>query len=111
LQKELDAATRKAEQGVSRHRDEVQKLPGASSVICVSRSGVLQGNLDALRTANARTSTKWRRRVIQRDQLALSLDACRCQAAGASSEVDSEVDSRPAQEQWASAHIAAHAKS
>jgi len=72
LQKELDAATRKAEQGVSRHRDEVQKLQGQLGDLR-QQVGVLQGNLDALRTENARYVDEAVQARDQRDQLALSL--------------------------------------
>ena len=72
LQKELDAASRKAEQGVSRHREEVQKLQGQLGDLR-QQVGVLQGNLDALRTANARYIDEAAQAREQRDQLALSL--------------------------------------
>ena len=72
LQKELDAATRKAEQGVSRHRDEVQKLQGQVGDLR-QEVGVLEGNLDALCTANARYVDEAAQAREQRDQLALSL--------------------------------------
>jgi chromosome segregation ATPase len=72
LQKELDAATRKAEQGVSRHRDEVQKLQGQVGDLR-QQVGVLEGNLDALRTANARYVSEAAQAREQRDRLALSL--------------------------------------
>jgi chromosome segregation ATPase len=72
LQKELDAATRKAEQGISRHRDEVQKLQGQLGDLR-QQVGVLEGNLDALRTANARYIDEAVQAREQRDQLALAL--------------------------------------
>jgi len=72
LQKELDAATRKAEQGSTRHRDEVQKLQGQVGDLR-QQVGVLEGNLDALRTANARYIDEAAQARDQRDQLALSL--------------------------------------
>jgi chromosome segregation ATPase len=72
LLKELDAVTRKAEQGVNRHRDEVQKLQGQLGDLR-QRVGVLEGNLDALRTANARYIDEAAQAREQRDQLALSL--------------------------------------
>jgi len=72
LQKELDAATRKAEQGSTRHRDEVQKLQGQVGDLR-QQVGVLEGNLDALRTANARCVNEAAKARDQRDQLALSL--------------------------------------
>jgi chromosome segregation ATPase len=72
LQKELDAATRKAEQGSTRHRDEVQKLQGQVGDLR-QQLGVLEGNLDALRTANARYIDEAAQARDQRDQLALSL--------------------------------------
>ena len=72
LQKELDAASRKAEQGVSRHQQEVQKLQGQLGDLR-QQVGVLQGNLDALRTANARYIDEAAQAREQRDQLALSL--------------------------------------
>jgi chromosome segregation ATPase len=72
LQKELDAATRKAEQGVSRHQQEVQKLQAQVGDLR-QQVGVLQGNLDALRTANTRYIDEAAQAREQRDQLALSL--------------------------------------
>jgi chromosome segregation ATPase len=72
LQKELDAATRKAEQGSIRHRDEVQKLQGQLGDLR-QQVGVLEGKLDALRTANARYVDEVAQARDQRDQLALSL--------------------------------------
>jgi hypothetical protein len=52
LQKELGAVTRKAEQGMSRHRDDVQKLQSQRGNLR-QQVGVLKGNLDALRTARS----------------------------------------------------------
>src|SRR5471030_482707 len=72
LRKELDAASRKAEQGVSRHQQEVQKLQGQLGDLR-QQVGVLQGNLDALRTANARYIDEAAQAREQRDHLALSL--------------------------------------
>ncbi|SOE97723.1 replication region DNA-binding N-term [Burkholderia sp. D7] len=72
LRKELDAASRKAEQGVSRHQQEVQKLQGQVGDLR-QQVGVLQGNLDALRAANARYIDEAAQAREQRDQLALSL--------------------------------------
>jgi len=72
LQKELDAATRKVEQGFSRHRDDVQKLQAQLGNLR-QQVGVLEGNLDALRTANARYIDEVAQAREQRDQLALSL--------------------------------------
>jgi len=72
LQKDLDAATRKAEQGSSRHQQEVQKLQGQLGDLR-QQVGVLEGNLDALRTANARYIDEAAQAREQRDQLALSL--------------------------------------
>ncbi|MDN7179554.1 hypothetical protein M0D69_16475 [Caballeronia sp. SEWSISQ10-4 2] len=72
LQKELDAATRKAEQGSTRHRDEVQKLQRQLGDLR-QQVGVLEGNLDAPRTANARYIDEVAQARDQRDQLALSL--------------------------------------
>jgi chromosome segregation ATPase len=72
LQKELDAVTRKAEQGVSQHREDVQKLQEQVGDLR-QQVGVLQGNLDALRTANARYVDEAAQVREQRDQLALSL--------------------------------------
>jgi chromosome segregation ATPase len=72
LPKELDAATRKAEQGVSRQRDEVQKLQAQVGDLR-QQVGVLGGNLDALRTGNARYIDEAAQASEQRDQLALSL--------------------------------------
>jgi hypothetical protein len=69
---ELDAATRKAEQGSTRQRDEVQKLQAQVGDLR-QRVGVLERNLDALRTANARYIDDAARAREQRDQLALSL--------------------------------------
>ena len=72
LQKELDAATRKAEQVSTRHRDEVQKLQAQVGDLR-QQVGVLEGNLDALRTANARYVHEAAQAREQRGQLALSL--------------------------------------
>jgi chromosome segregation ATPase len=72
LQKELDAANRKAEQGSTRHRDDVQKLQGQLGNLR-HQVGVLEGNLDALRTANARYIDEAAHAREQRDQLALSM--------------------------------------
>ncbi|MFT4438941.1 DNA-binding protein [Caballeronia sp. 15715] len=72
LQKGLDAASRKAEQGVSRHQQEVQKLQGQLGDLR-QQLGVLEGNLNALRTANARYIDEAAQVREQRDQLALSL--------------------------------------
>ncbi|WP_158935560.1 DNA-binding protein [Burkholderia sp. S171] len=72
LQKDLDTVTRKAEQGVSRHRDDVQKLQGQLGNLR-QQVGVLEGNLEALRTANARYVAEAAQARNQRDQLALSL--------------------------------------
>jgi len=72
LRKELDAASRKAEQGVGRHQQEVQKLQGQLGDLR-QQAGVLEGNLDALRIANARYIDEAAQAREQRDQLALSL--------------------------------------
>jgi chromosome segregation ATPase len=72
LQKELDAASRKAEQGGTRHRDEVQKLQGQLGNLR-QQVGVLEGKLDVMRTANARFIDEVAQARDQRDQLALSL--------------------------------------
>ncbi|WP_165105838.1 MULTISPECIES: DNA-binding protein [unclassified Caballeronia] len=72
LQKDLDTVTRKAEQGVSRHREEVQKLQGQVGDLR-QQLGVLEGKLDALRTANTRYIDEATLAREQRDQLALSL--------------------------------------
>ena len=72
LQKDLDTVTRKAEQGVSRHREEVQKLQVQVGNLR-QQVGVLEGNLDALRAANARYIDEATQAREQRDQLALSL--------------------------------------
>jgi len=76
LQKELDTAGRKAEQGVGRHRDDVQKLQGQLGDLR-QQVGVLEGNLDALRTANARYIDEAAQAREQRDQLALALTNAR----------------------------------
>ena len=72
LQKELDAATRKAEQGSVRHRDDVQKLQAQVGNLR-QQVGVLEGKLDVLRTENARYVDEAVQARDQRDQLALSL--------------------------------------
>ena len=72
LQKERDTASRKAAQGVGRHRDDVQKLQGQLGDLR-QQVGVLEGNLDALRTANARYIDEAAQAREQRDQLALAL--------------------------------------
>jgi chromosome segregation ATPase len=72
LQKELDAATRKAEQGASRHRDDVQNLQGQLGDLR-QQVGVLDGALNALRTANAQYLNDAAQARGQRDNLALSL--------------------------------------
>jgi chromosome segregation ATPase len=72
LQKELGAATRKAEQGSTRHQEEVQKLHGQLGNLR-QQVGVLEGNLDALRAANARYADEVAQARDQRDQLAMSL--------------------------------------
>jgi chromosome segregation ATPase len=72
LQKELDAAARKREQGDARHRDDVQKLQGQVGNLR-QQVGVLEGKLDALRTVNARYIDEAAQAREQRDQLALSL--------------------------------------
>ncbi|SAL67304.1 ATPase [Caballeronia udeis] len=72
LQKELDTVNRKAEQGSTRQRDEVQKLQAQVGDLR-QQVGVLEGNLDALRTANARYVEEAAQAREQRDQLALSL--------------------------------------
>jgi chromosome segregation ATPase len=72
LQKELDTATRKTEQGSVRHRDDVQKLQAQVGNLR-QQVGVLEGKLDALRTENARYVDEAVQARDQRDQLALSL--------------------------------------
>jgi chromosome segregation ATPase len=72
VQKEPDAATRKAEQGSTRHREEVQKLQGQLGDLR-QQVGVLEGKLNALRAANARYIDDAAQAREQRDQLALSL--------------------------------------
>jgi outer membrane murein-binding lipoprotein Lpp len=72
LQKDLVTVTRKAEQGVSRHREEVQKLQGQVGDLR-QQLAVLEGKLDALRTANARYVDEAAQAREQRDQLTLSL--------------------------------------
>jgi hypothetical protein len=64
--------------------------------------GVLEGNLDALRTANARYVDEAAQAREQRDQLGVVADACRRKAEAARS----EAHSGPAQEQWPGAQIA-----
>jgi len=71
-QKDLDTVTRKAEQGSTRQRDEVQKLQGQLGDLR-QQVGVLEGNLDALRAANSRYIDEAAQAREQRDQLALSL--------------------------------------
>jgi chromosome segregation ATPase len=72
LQKELDTANRKTEQGSVRHRDDVQKLQAQVGNLR-QQVGVLEGKLDALRTANARYVDEAVQARGQRDNLALSL--------------------------------------
>ena len=72
LQKELNVAARKRELGETRHRDDVQKLQGQLGDLR-QQVGVMEGNLDALRTANARYIDEAAQARDQRDQLALSL--------------------------------------
>jgi chromosome segregation ATPase len=72
LQKELDGANRKAEQGSTRHRDDVQKLQAQVGNLR-QQVGVLEGKLDALRTESARYVDAAAQARQQRDQLALSL--------------------------------------
>ncbi|WP_051887942.1 DNA-binding protein [Caballeronia sordidicola] len=72
LQKELDTANRKTEQGSVRHRDDVQKLQAQVGNLR-QQVGVLEGKLDALRTENARYVDEAVQARDQRDQLALSL--------------------------------------
>jgi chromosome segregation ATPase len=72
LQKELITATRKAEQGSARHQEEVQKLQAQVGNLR-HQLGVLEGNLEALRTANTRYIDEAAQARNQRDQLALSL--------------------------------------
>ncbi|MDN7184285.1 DNA-binding protein [Caballeronia sp. SEWSISQ10-4 2] len=72
LQKELDTANRKTEQGSARHRDDVQKLQAQVGNLR-QQVGVLEGKLDALRTENARYVDEAVQARGQRDQLALSL--------------------------------------
>jgi len=72
LQKELDTVTRKAEQGSTRQREEVQKLQGQVGDLR-QQVGVLEGNLGALRAVNARYVDEAAQAREQRDQLALSL--------------------------------------
>jgi chromosome segregation ATPase len=72
LQKELDEANRKAEQGSVRHRDDVQKLQAQVGNLR-QQVGVLEGKLDALRTENARYVDEAAQAREQRDRLALSM--------------------------------------
>ena len=72
LQKELDTANRKTEQGNVRHRDDVQKLQAQVGNLR-QQVGVLEGKLDALRTESARYVDEAVQARDQRDQLALSL--------------------------------------
>src|SRR5471032_645610 len=72
LQKELDAANRKTEQGSVRHRDDMQKLQAQVGNLR-QQVGVVEGKLDALRTVNARYVSEAAQAREQRDQLALSL--------------------------------------
>ena len=72
LQKELETANRKTEQGSVRHRDDVQKLQVQVGNLR-QQVGVLEGKLDALRTENARYVDEAVQARDQRDQLALSL--------------------------------------
>ena len=72
LQKELDTANRKTEQGSVRHRDDVQKLQAQVGNLR-QQVGVLEGKLDALRAENARYVDEAVQAREQRDQLALSL--------------------------------------
>jgi phage shock protein A len=57
---------------MSRHRDDVQKLQSQLGNLR-QQVGVLEGNLGALRTANARYADEAAQARNQRDQLALSL--------------------------------------
>lgn len=52
VQKELEGATRKAEQAEGRHREEIQMLQ-AQVGDARHRAGVVEGNLEALRSSNA----------------------------------------------------------
>jgi hypothetical protein len=72
LQKELDTANRKTEQGSTRHRDDVHKLQEQLGNLR-QQLGVLEGSVDALRIANARYIDEASQAREQRDQLALSL--------------------------------------
>ncbi|MGX7002444.1 DNA-binding protein [Caballeronia sp. KNU42] len=72
VQKELDAAARKVEQANIRHRDDVQKFQGQLGDLR-QQVGVLEGNLEALRTANTRYIDEAAQAREQRDQMALSL--------------------------------------
>ena len=60
LQKELDTANRKTEQGNVRHRDDVQKLQAQVGYLR-QQVGVLEGKLDALRTERAMPMKRCRR--------------------------------------------------
>jgi chromosome segregation ATPase len=51
-QKELEAATRRAEQSVARHRQEIQALQVQLGDVR-HRAGLVEGNLEALRSSNA----------------------------------------------------------
>jgi hypothetical protein len=62
LQKDLDTVTRKAEQGVSRHREEVQKLQAQVGDLR-QQLGVLEGNLMHCGPRTRVISMKRRRRV------------------------------------------------
>jgi chromosome segregation ATPase len=64
--------TVKRSRAVGRHRDDVQKLQEQLGDLR-QQVGVLEGNLDALRTANARYIDEAAQAREQRDQLALSL--------------------------------------
>jgi chromosome segregation ATPase len=72
VQKELDKANRKTEQGSVRHRDDAQKLQAQVGNLR-QQVGVLEGKLEALRNANARYVDEAVQARDQRDQLALSL--------------------------------------
>jgi chromosome segregation ATPase len=72
LHKELDSATRKAEQGANRHRDDVHKLLAQLGDLR-QQVGALEGNVDALRVANARYIEDATQAREQRDHLASSL--------------------------------------
>jgi chromosome segregation ATPase len=72
MQKDVDALTRKAEQGSARHRDEVHRLQAQLGDLR-QQLGALEGNLDALRVANVRYIEDATLAQEQRDNLALSL--------------------------------------